>query len=197
MSTEFPQHLDPWRASAAQQNISARVALAQLRRLHDKLEMSALKEDMGIQFSAEFSRDDRGRPLIHLSVQGAVPLRCQRSLRTYLQEVVAESWVVIVRDEAEAERVSEEHEPVLLSERSLALRDLVEEEVLLALPLVPIDPQCPATSVDAEADAAAVESQSESDAPAQKRNPFAALAGLKESQAGGKKKIQGKRKKPN
>jgi uncharacterized protein len=46
----------------------------------------------------------------------------------------------VIEDMAEQEGLPEDYEPVLVEERRLALVDLVEEELLLAVPQVPRNP---------------------------------------------------------
>jgi len=62
---------------------------------------------------------------------------------------------------------------VLALSRSVDLRELVEDELLLAMPLVPRHEVCPAPLLAPQADVAFEEA--EQDRP----NPFAALAALK------------------
>jgi len=59
---------------------------------------------------------------------------------------------------------------VLAITRALDLRDLIEDELLLAMPIVPRHEVCPEPLVAAAGDDGLVED---------KPNPFAALAGLK------------------
>jgi uncharacterized protein len=67
----------------------------------------------------------------------------------------------------------ESEEDVLVFERQFNLRDLVEDELLMAIPLVPMHPSCPETPRFSVADA-------DFDATVQEQtNPFAVLAGLK------------------
>jgi uncharacterized protein len=89
--------------------------------------------------------------------------------------VEVDTWLRFVSDEAQAAALDAElEEDVLALEREQDALELVEDELLLALPLVPRHEECPqplplpAEDLDDEADAA----------PA-KPNPFAALAQLK------------------
>jgi uncharacterized protein len=61
---------------------------------------------------------------------------------------------------------------VLALPRTLDLRELVEDELLLALPLVPRHDTCP-VPLNLTVDPV------ETDAPAERKNPFAALQALK------------------
>lgn len=121
-----------------------------------------------------------GAPRIQLSLRasGRLDLTCQRCLQACAHEVGLERLIHFARDEAEAERLDAESEDdVLALTRSLDLHDLLEDEMLLDLPLVPRHDQCPVPVNLATAD---VQPAAE---PAP--NPFAALASLKRGGDGG------------
>lgn len=188
MSADYPQHLDPWRAASDEWQLQGTIPVRQLKRLHDKLEMDALSSQHEVAFSADFSTDGDGRPVIHLCLDAQVPLCCQRTLRVYDQALSSESQVVVVESDTEAELVDEDFEPVLLNEKLLAVRDLVEEELLLAIPLVPMDPQSSELSDTAETSAnevqAAVPESSEhaENSGGDTRKAFADLAAMMAAQ---------------
>jgi uncharacterized protein len=110
-----------------------------------------------VQGVAHFSRA-AGLPIAQLDIEGAAELTCQRCLAPMRWPVESSSRVALIASEKEADRVPEDLEPVLAEDDRLRLRDLVEEELLLALPIVPLhaDPKdCApvATGVLAEEDA--------------------------------------------
>ncbi|MBK9704562.1 MAG: DUF177 domain-containing protein [Betaproteobacteria bacterium] len=113
--------------------------------------------------------DAVGRPALEVALEGRVPLECQRCLRVFSWPVQQRTLLLLARDEAELARLDDidEHE-VLLAAAPLAVRTLVEDELLLTLPYVPRcgEARCEGAPVDA--------------APAVARAPtaFAALAGL-------------------
>jgi uncharacterized protein len=78
-----------------------------------------------------------GRALADIDVQARVPLRCQRCLRTVWFEVEQQSQVVLVAEPQAADELDPAIEPLLAPGGRIALSELVEEELLLALPLVP------------------------------------------------------------
>jgi uncharacterized protein len=79
-----------------------------------------------------------------------------------------------VRGEAQAEALDAEiEEDVLALSKSLDLRELVEDELLLALPIVPRHGVCPQPLPLLQGDAAPPDEVPE------RENPFAALQGLK------------------
>jgi uncharacterized protein len=86
---------------------------------------------------AHFSRA-AGLPIAQLDVQGAAELTCQRCLAPMRFAVESSSRVALVASEKQADRVPEDLEPVLAEDDRVRLQDLVEEELLLTLPIVPL-----------------------------------------------------------
>jgi uncharacterized protein len=108
---------------------------------------------------------------LHLQAHAPVWLTCQRCLLPYRVELTANRPVRFVPGEERAEALDAEiDEDVLALTPALNLRALVEDELLLALPIVPRHDVCPSQPAPPEP---AVES------PSPRENPFAALASLK------------------
>ena len=115
-----------------------------------------------------------GHVWLHLQVRGQLPMVCQRCLQLADIPLDVERSFCFVKDEATAEALDEElEEDVLVLSREFDLRALVEDELLMELPVVPMHEHCPGD----------VPMQSSDDdfesANTQKPHPFAALAGLR------------------
>ena len=106
-----------------------------------------------------------------LRARAEVPLQCQRCLQTMLQPLQVDRRFRFVRTEEEASSLDEDSDDdVLVLPARLDLLELLEDELILTVPIVPRHEVCPeplpmpdATTPDAE----------------DKPNPFAALAALK------------------
>lgn len=80
----------------------------------------------------------QGTPVAELSVSARVSLTCQRCLAPVDYQLDCEGRVAMVADGTEAERAPAGLETILAPERRISVRELVEEELLLALPIVPL-----------------------------------------------------------
>jgi len=81
---------------------------------------------------------------LYLRARTVLCLSCQRCLQPVAVELDVAPTLRFVRDEAEAERLDEESdEDVLALSSTLDLHELVEDELILALPLVPRHERCP------------------------------------------------------
>jgi uncharacterized protein len=84
------------------------------------------------------------QPWMHLEVEAQLRLVCQRCLAPAVLPVLAERWFRFVADEATAEAEDDEsEEDVLALEPKFNLIQLVEDELLMAIPLVPMHGVCP------------------------------------------------------
>lgn len=128
------------RAVARQESYSGRIPLEKLVRLRPLL------EDAGgeLQVEIEISRDGEGAGWIKGRVTGALQLICQRGLHPYAWPCDLALSLRLVDSESEEEQVLEHQDPYLVHDDSLPLLDLVEDEVLLSMPMLPRceDPGC-------------------------------------------------------
>lgn len=111
---------------------------------------------------------------LHLTASATIPLTCQRCMKPVDVPLSVARSFRFVADEATAEIEDEQsEEDVLALGHDFSLTELIEDELLMELPLVPRHDVCPEAvkmaAVDPEFDAEL----------ADKPNPFAALAGLK------------------
>ncbi|WP_181918718.1 YceD family protein [Wenzhouxiangella sediminis] len=137
MSRDFPDWIDPDKAAAAGREFSGTVPLARLTRLDG---MIADPGDAEIEFRIVFGHDEQRQVRAEVSVSGRVPLRCQRTLKVFEHPIESRSVVGIVPDDRAADSLPEDYEPLLCPDNKVELVRLIGEEVLLGLPLVPIDP---------------------------------------------------------
>lgn len=113
-------------------------------------------------------------PWLHLQAEAAVPVVCQRCLQPMPAPVTVDRWFRFAADEDTAALEDEEaEEDVLAVSRSFDLRALVEDELLMEMPVAPRHAVCP-QAVPMSAQDADFEA-----AQAERPNPFGALAQLK------------------
>lgn len=111
---------------------------------------------------------------LHLEVQATLPVICQRCLEPVDLALSVDRWFRFVADEATADTEDEEaEEDLLVLDPQFDLMALVEDELLMEMPLVPRHEACPTAVPMEHVDADFEEAQQA------KPNPFNALAGLK------------------
>ena len=113
------------------------------------------------------------QPWLTLSASTEVWLCCQRCLQPYALPLQVHNAIRFVHGEADAEALDAEiDDDVLALTRSLNLQDLVEDELLLALPIVPRHDTCPVALPTRVGEADLAAGQAAAD------HPFAALQAL-------------------
>ncbi|KAF1013749.1 MAG: Large ribosomal RNA subunit accumulation protein YceD [Stenotrophomonas maltophilia] len=154
----------------ARRRFDGQVALADMSRLQG---LVADTEGECV-FSLEFGRDEILRvSYVELTIDTALPLICQRSMQRFLLPVKMVQRLGLIRDEDEESSLPEDYEALLVPEDGqLAPLELVEDELVLAVPVVPLSPD----GEPVERDWAPTQEESD------KANPFAALAALKQKQ---------------
>lgn len=169
MSAELPEILDAWRMVAARREFKGRVALAALPRLREALSGA----EGEVAFELGFDTDALRVPYLELKLEAELPLECQRSLQRFLFPVRIEQRLGLIRDEDGEAGLPGGYEPLLVeADGVLRPLDLVEDELILALPVVPVKPGSEAVERDWPVSA-------EEEVRA---NPFAGLAALKKKQ---------------
>lgn len=169
MSATTPATVDAWRMVSARRSFSGAVPLSALKRL-----ASLLTDSEGeVRYTLAFDRDAFGRAVVDVTAEAKLPLQCQRTLERFLWPVSVSQRLGLISDEAQEAALPAELEPLLLEEHGeLQPLDVVEDELILAVPAVPVKPGT--VEVEAEWGSDTIEEEPP------KPNPFAALAALKD-----------------
>jgi uncharacterized protein len=156
--------IDAFEFARREQEASGSVAVKDLRRLE------VIEGDEILAWRVAGSMDERSRPFIDLRVTGRVHLACQRCLRPVAIEVDVAGRFLVAQNEAEADAIplDEDHFDVVVGTREFDLLKLVEDEIILWLPIVPKHEQCPQALTDEIGQG-----------PGDRRSPFAVLGTLK------------------
>jgi DUF177 domain-containing protein len=134
----------------------------------ERLEDSLAGPDGELRYRITAGLDPRRRRVVSCIIEGFVFLTCQTSLERFRHEVAIDDRLVLVESESELPGIAEESdaEDYLVADEPLDIRDLVEDAVLLALPMVPRKPGLE-------------EARGAADAGTTRPTPFAPLASLK------------------
>ena len=130
--------------------------------------------DGEVQVELYFSRDEQRIATMHGHYQVDAPLLCQRCLEQVVVPIDSECDVGFVTSDEAAKQLPRHYEPVIVGDEPLDLHALIEDELLLALPAVPMHPQQTCQHPPGyRPETAELEEKSE------KPNPFSVLAKLK------------------
>jgi uncharacterized protein len=181
-----PQRLDVAAFAEQAQTIEGLWPMSALARLAEVAVVADAPGD-GVSWQLQGERRTRlggdDETWLHVEADATVTMQCQRCLQPVPVRIAVDRWLRFVPGgEAEAAALDTDSEDdVLPLQRAVDAQALVEDELLLELPLVPRHDACPQPlpmSAGEEDLVAADEAEGNTDG--QRPNPFAALARLKE-----------------
>lgn len=150
----------------ARREFHGRVALEAMPRLRSSL----IDGEGDARFVLTFGTDAMRVPFVELTVEAELPLECQRSLQRFLLPVRLRQRLGLIRDEADEAALPPGYEALLVpADGQLRLVDLVEDELILALPVIPVSPDVEVVEREFAPTAEEIA----------RASPFAALAGWK------------------
>jgi uncharacterized protein len=179
MLSQLPEQADPRRLCEQGKGYEGRVALRGLARL-----APLLTSDEGeAAFTLRFDLDEHGRARIRGEVRAGLQVCCQRCMQPMPLAVDATFMLTPVTGLREAEQVPEGYEPLMLDAPLLHPMDLVEDELILAIPPAPRHAATECGVDMAEFGGPAPEPQAVDSEV--KANPFAVLQRLKRDSENG------------
>jgi uncharacterized protein len=163
--------IDSLKFAAEEGCIAGKLALKHLTRLHDVLASREGWLDCELAGYREVDKTGVGgmKLGLHLKVRGRLVMHCQRCLAEVGFDGVIDNRLLLIPPDAEwpEEDLESDDFDAIPANRELSVMSLVEDEVLLALPIVPRHAECQPL-----VETRAAEEESEP-------SPFAVLAGLK------------------
>ena len=166
MSAALPDRVDVARQVQARRSYEGILTLASMRRLRDSLATT----EGEVRYHVEFGKDGFGVAYLEMRVTAGLPLICQRTLDVYVQDVSIDQRLGLIGEESEEAALPPGYEPLHVPDGQVGIADVIEDELILALPVVPLKPGEP------------LEWRGEADdvVPDEKQpSPFAVLAGLR------------------
>lgn len=141
--------------------LEGRLGLPGLSRAADLL----LEADVGYQLTG--SVGSRGELLLHLRLDGAISVRCERCLEAMGVPLTQETVFELRRDEQSisADDMVDDERDYLVFDRAMSVADLIEDELILGIPVAPKHADCELAGRAMQDDG--------------RRQPFGVLASLK------------------
>jgi uncharacterized protein len=163
----LPLHIEPFKWADRGAKVEATVLLSGFTRLLD----GALSDQGDVTVRCEFARDAQGRAWISGKAGTVVSLTCQRCLEAVSIALNADFRLALVGDEAEADALSDDEDYLVVGEAPVVLHDIVEDELILVLPLVAHHENCQPVSWE--------QAVPEAEPQPVRENPFQVLASIK------------------
>ena len=127
--------------------VSADRALARQERYEGRLDASALMrlqeyEPQDVEARIGIRRDVAGQGWVEGEASARLTLECRLCTATFEQPLAVRFALAIARDEEHESRLMDRAEPLLINDDRLPLQAIVEDELLLGLPMMPRCPAC-------------------------------------------------------
>lgn len=175
LNAPLPGTLDVRKAASRGVTVQGYLNLQDVPRFRDLL----AGDEGAVEASLGLSRDEEGRFLLHVVTDATVSVTCQRCLRPMPLSIHGDSTLAVVWTDEQARHLPSHLEPLVQGEEECDLRELVTEELILALPPFSYHEREDCNTLLAEY-AAPTEPEKEAGDGAEKRpNPFDILAQLK------------------
>ena len=165
MLPEQPQLINPLRLAKNKERIDGFLNHDILVRLNGIL----LDNSGQVKYSLCFDFDASGICRITTSIDTEILLNCQRCLEPVNTQIRKCSTLGLYRNLEEFNKLENDYEPLQLREELISLELLVEEEILLAIPLAPT-----------HGNKSCIKSKAAMKTNLNKENPFSALKKLKD-----------------
>ena len=168
-TVRLPHEIDPFRLTETRAHLEGEIPLKQFKRLQPLLKVDSGK----VKVMLDFDIDELGVPQVVGQLKTNLALICQRCLERYDFPVEIDVKLAWVRSEQESANLPLQHEPYMVESIPLKLNDVIEDELLLALPTIAMHElnECEAAKY--------VNSDKVTDIEEEKPNPFSILAELK------------------
>lgn len=167
----LPTEIDPRKLANQGATLRGNIDEAALTRVRDAVE----RIDGPLSVDIAFTLDESGAAIVTGQFCLNVTMTCQRCLEQMPREVAAKFAYQIIWSEEQAINVPKDRDPWIVADRLADLSEILEDEVLLAMPIVNVHPMGSCVSTwDAEPeDNLVVEENVEKD------NPFGVLKQFK------------------
>ena len=173
MLEQLPETVKPFSLADSRQALDGELPLARMPRLTEQLDDSSGTVAVTLQFGCDSQRI----PFVQGRIRADLTMTCQRCMESVRVPVNIDFSLALLRSAAGMNELPVQYEPLVVDSARMSLLAMVEDELLLALPIVAMHDtaECHAGERDSR--------DSTDDGQDQESNPFAVLAGLKKGQA--------------
>lgn len=175
MPIHLPEYVDPYRLAIKGESLSGDIAATSMTRLSQIL----MEKKAGISVTLAFGYDEQRRLTVSGTIATDLVLKCERCLGPMPWPLQSEFTLVMVKTGSQGE-IPPEYEQYIMDSDKVRLYEMIEDEILLSLPLVPMhtEEDCPAVDY-LQASTVSRAAGQENGSNAGRKNPFDVLKNLK------------------
>ncbi|RDH44334.1 YceD family protein [Zooshikella ganghwensis] len=174
LTGQLPISINPRKLAHAETRIAGSILVTDLPRFAEAI----IDPEGEVALDLQFLQDEEGFYVVQGSLSVEVKLTCQRCLQVMHLPLSVTCSLAIVWHEEAAKAVPAHYDPVIVAETNVALTDLVEDELILALPIVARHEQTDC-HFEGNFEASDQDGDNTESSTSSKENPFQVLASLK------------------
>lgn len=177
---KLPRVLPLRKSATAGVEISGYIAGEDLSRVGEAVESA--RQDFAVKMRLGYN--DSRKMVVDIKVTGVLNMECQRCLDPVEINIATDSTLLVVAHDEEAKAAIKESEPLVIDDDQLDVYGLIEDEILLSLPIIPMHQSekasiADATNMDSMNSEAVLPNTETATVRAQRDNPFDVLVNLK------------------
>jgi len=130
----LPIQVDPFRYAEHATQLHGVLHVKDMTRLRDSL----LNDSGDVEVDLVFGKDEQGVSFMKGHLKTRLNLQCQRCMEPFVYEIMSDFLSGIVSTEDDARHLPERYDPVVVKEEGLALHEIIEDELILSLPIVSV-----------------------------------------------------------
>lgn len=171
LNDALPRYFDPRKYAANEVALAGTLALNEL----EELSVLLASNEGDVSVNLNFKVDEDRRYIASGNLTAQVEMICQRCMKPAPYDVDIDLMLAFVYDEEHAKSLPAEYDPVIMNDGEVVLAKMVEEELILALPVVAYHEESGCNPIALKY----ASSTDEATDDEQKPNPFSILAQLK------------------
>jgi uncharacterized protein len=174
-SQRLPEQIIPFKLARQRRSLQGLLKLEKMERL-----TALLADGHGdVAVDLQFGVDEQGISYMRGHLSAEVSLICQRCMESVTMPLETDIAVGFAVSEERASLMPDSYEACLLTEETAILAELIEDELILAMPIVAVHPAQSCQPWFKEQQEELSEAEAIAEEASEKKNPFAVLASLK------------------
>lgn len=141
MLKDLPAFIDPLRLAQEDCVLRGQIAVEQFSRI-----LESLCNTQGeASFEWLFTTNEQQQPIVTGWIKAPLQMTCQRCLQPMTWQVETSVSLVILTDEQSEDSIPADCEALVITKVPVSLVTLIEDEIILALPIATLHRACPAS----------------------------------------------------
>ncbi|WP_010324064.1 YceD family protein [Marinobacterium stanieri] len=165
----LPKKIEPRKLAEWETALAGTAAIAAMPRLASNL----VTDEGVVDVDLQFAKDEQNLCILTGHAHGSVLMTCQRCLEPVKVVVNAEFNLAVALTDEQAKHLPRSYDPLIIETDEIELLPVIEDELMLSLPLVPYHDDCSIQTSFGDAETARTQEE--------KPNPFSVLAQLKKA----------------